>query len=167
MTAASVGFYLAAGVALLGGLATVLARRSDHALAGFAVAAAALVVPLVQLHATAVAAVLLLATAGAVVLLGALVRLGGAGPTPGRAPLAYWIPASLGLLGFVWVVFATGSRQVVDHGPALPHGAGHPWGDGEVVLARIADGFAVPAVLVGLLALCAVIAAVLGLVRKP
>jgi NADH:ubiquinone oxidoreductase subunit 6 (subunit J) len=166
MSAASFGFVVAAALALIGGLTAVLARRSDHALAGFAVAAAALLVPLVQLQASAVAALTLLASAVAVVLLGTIVRIGGPGPGQGRAPIAYWIPAGLGLLGFAWVVLATGSRQVVDHGPPMPHGGGRPWGDGELVLAELAGGFVVPALLVGLLALCAVVAAVLGLVRK-
>jgi hypothetical protein len=76
--------------------------------------------------------------------------------------LAFWIPAGLGLTGFVWVLLATGSRQVVEVGPPLQPGAA--FGDGSVMLLELAAGHLVPALVVGLLALCNVIAAVLTLV---
>lgn len=163
MSAASFSFYASAVIAVLAACVATLARRRERALAGFAVASAALLVPLIQLGATAVAAVMLLAAAASVVLLGALVRLRGeAGPTKKRLPIAYWLPAGLGLLGFVWVVLATGSRQVVDFGATLKPTA--RFGDGSALLIELGNTFVVPALLVGLLALCAVIAAVLALV---
>ncbi len=154
---AAFGFYASAAVAVLAGLAAVLVRRSDRALAGFAVAMAALLVPLVQLQATAVAAALLLAAGVGVVLLAAL-----AGPRlpQGRAPLSYTILAGLGVAGFAWVLLATGSRQVVDRGE--PRLAGE-FGDPNALLLELGTAFVIPATLVGLLALCAVIAAVLTL----
>jgi hypothetical protein len=162
MSAASISFFASALIALLAGLFAVLARRAERALAGFAIAFAALLVPLIQLGATTVAAVMLLARGVVVVLLGALVQL--RGDQAGRAakkPIAYWVPAGLGLLGFVWVVLATGSRQVVELGATLKPGA--RFGDGGALLIELGNNFVVPAVLVALLALCAVIAAVLGL----
>lgn len=165
MSAASISFFASALIALLAGLFAVLARRAERALAGFAVALAALLVPLIQLGATTVAAVMLLAMGAVVVLLGALVQLRGTERAEGRVakkPIAYWVPAGLGLLGFVWVVLATGSRQVVELGATLKPGA--RFGDGGALLIELGNNFVVPAVLVALLALCAVIAAVLGLV---
>jgi hypothetical protein len=165
MSAASLSFYASAVIALLAALAGVLARRTERSLAGFAVAFAALLVPLIQLGATAVAAVMLLAAAAIVVLLGALTQLRGAAAKPiTRLPIAYWLPAGLGLLGFVWVVLATGSRQVVAFGANVKPGA--RFGDGSALLIELGNTFVVPALLVALLALCAVIAAVLGLVRE-
>ncbi|MFO7568038.1 MAG: hypothetical protein R6X02_35680 [Enhygromyxa sp.] len=161
MTAASISFYASALVALLGALAAVLARRSERALAGGAIALAALLVPLIQLGATAVAAVLLLSTATLMILLGLLIRVdaGAAEPEP-RLPIAYWLPAGLGVLGFAWVLLATGSRQVVDLGAPLKPGS--RFGDGSALLIELGNTFVVPALLVALLALCAVIAAVLA-----
>jgi NADH:ubiquinone oxidoreductase subunit 6 (subunit J) len=158
---ASIGFYASAVLALLAALTVVLARRREHALAGFAIAFAALLVPLIQLGAATVAAVVLLAATMIVVLLGALSRVRmGVGAQPGRPPLIYWLPAGLGLLGFAWVLLATGSRQVVEHGATLKPAA--RFGDGSALLLQLGNDFVVPALLVGLLALCAVIAAVLG-----
>lgn len=169
MSAASFCFFVSAVLAVLAALGAVLARRSEQALAGFAVAFAAVLVPLVQLGATAVALLMLLATAAIVVLLGALVRLrGGPQGDKGEAKrplaIAYWLPAGLGLLGFVWVVLATGSRQVVDLGATLKPDS--RFGDGSALLIELGNTFVVPALLVALLALCAVIAAVLGITSK-
>ncbi len=163
MTAATLSFYASAAIALLAALAAVLVRRSDRALGGFAIAMAALLVPLIQLEATAVAGVTLLATTAIVVLLGVVAR-SEVQATAERMPSAYWVPAGLGLLGFVWVVLATGSRQVVNLGE--PSRRGSEFGDGGALLIELGGEFVVPALLVALLALCAVIAAVLGLVGK-
>lgn len=170
MSAVSISFYASAAIAVLAALAAVLVRRSDRALAGFAVAFAAMVVPLIQLQAATVASVVLLAAAVTVVLLGVVVRIGPPATSSGRRlPAAFWLPAGLGLLGFIWVVLATGSRQVVDLGPHLNSGpnAGGEFGEGSALLLEFGTDFMVPALLVGLLALCAVIAAVLSLVARP
>jgi hypothetical protein len=159
----AVAFHASAAIALIAGLAAVLVRRGDRALGGFAVAFAALLVPLIQLQAAAVAGVMLLAAASTVVLLGVVTRTNASGSGQ-RLPLAYWLPAGIGLLGFVWVVLATGSRQVVDHGDPLPRAS--KFGDQSALLLELGTEFVVPALLVALLALCAVIAAVLGLVGK-
>jgi hypothetical protein len=60
------------------------------------------------------------------------------------------------------VLLATGSRQVVESGPPLT--PGHAFGDSSALLLELADAHMVAGVLVGLLALCCVIAAVLTLV---
>lgn len=164
MTAASFGFYASAVIALLAGLTAVVVRRSDRAIAGFAIAFAALLVPLIQLEAAAVAAVMLLAATGTIVLLGIVGRTSSTGAN-GRVAIAYWVPAGLGLAGFAWVLLATGSRQVVDRGEPLAPGS--KFGDGSALLLELGTNFVVPALLVALLALCAVIAAVLNLVGKP
>jgi NADH:ubiquinone oxidoreductase subunit 6 (subunit J) len=162
---ASFGFYVSAVIALLAALVVVRARRRERALAGFAVAFAALLVPLIQLGAATVAAVVLLATTMIVVLLAMLPRMApGAAMEPGRPPKIYWLPAALGLLGFAWVVLATGSRQVAEHGATLK--PTERFGDGGLLFIQLGNDFVVPALLVALLALCAVIAAVLGLVRS-
>lgn len=163
MTAASISFYASALLALLGALALVLARRSERALAGGATVFAALLVPLIQLGATTVAAVMLLFVTILVLTLGALAR-GEAGVPARRLPSAYWLPACLGLLGFAWVLLATGSRQVVDLGPPLEPGS--RFGDGGALLIELGNEFVVPALLVALLALAGVIAAVL-VPRRP
>lgn len=161
-----ISFYISAGVAVLAALIAMLTSRSDRALAGFAVSFAALVVPLIQLRAATVAGVVLLAAAVIVILLGAVTRVGPRATGPGRRlPIAFWLPAGLALLGFVWVVLATGSRQVVDFGPALPNRA--EFGDGTALLLELGANHGVPALLVALLALACVIAAVLGLVAGP
>lgn len=165
MSAATISFYASAVIAVVAAGVAVLARRRERSLAGFAVALASLLVPLIQLGASTVAAVLLLGAAATVVLLGALVRLGGREAVPTRRlPVAYWLPAGLGLLGFVWVVLATGSRQVVDSGATLKPTS--RFADGSALLIELGNTFVVPALLVALLALCAVIAAVLIGVRE-
>lgn len=165
MTGASISFYASAGLAVIAALVAVLARRSERSLAGFAVAFASLLVPLIQLGASTIAAVMLLITAAAVVLLGALVRVRGrADPAPGRLPLAYWLPAGLGLLGFVWVLLATGSRQVVELGDPIKPGV--RFGDGSALLIELGNTFVVPALALALLALCAVIAGVIAAVGE-
>jgi NADH:ubiquinone oxidoreductase subunit 6 (subunit J) len=163
MSAATISFYVSAAIALLAALVTVLARGRERALAGFAIAFAAMLVPLVQLGATTVAGVMLLATAVIVTLLGGLTSVRGEAPrarsVARRLPIAYWGPAALGLLGFGWVLLATGSRQVVEFGASLkPQGR---FGDGDALLIELGNEFVVPALLIALLALCAVIAAVL------
>jgi NADH:ubiquinone oxidoreductase subunit 6 (subunit J) len=163
MSAASISFFASAVIALLAALAAVIARRRERALAGAAICFAALLVPLVQLGASAVAAVILLTAALLVLVLGMLARLDAheVGRDP-RGAIAYWLPAGLGLLGFVWVLLATGSRQVVDLGKPLPPGS--RFADGSALLIGLGNEFVVPTLLVGLLALASVIAAVLGLV---
>ena len=110
MTAASISFYASAVIGLLAALLAVLARRPERSLAGCAIAMAALLVPLIQLGAATVAAVMLLAVTVIVIVLGVLMRLDDAGARVAdrRRPIGYWLPAGLGLLGFVWVVLATG-----------------------------------------------------------
>jgi NADH:ubiquinone oxidoreductase subunit 6 (subunit J) len=155
-------FFASAAVAVVAALVAVASRDSMRSLAAFAVALAALIGPLVQLRAPLVAGVLLVATAVSVLLLGALAGM--RGPSSGggaRSPL-YAVLAGAGLLGFVWVLLATGSRQVVESGPPLT--PGHAFGDSSALLLELADAHMVAGVLVGLLALCCVIAAVLTLV---
>jgi NADH:ubiquinone oxidoreductase subunit 6 (subunit J) len=155
-------FFASAAVAVIAALVAVASRDSMRSLAAFAVALAALIGPLVQLRAPLVAGVLLVATAVSVLLLAALARMRGPGSGVGaRSPL-YAVLAGAGLLGFVWVLLATGSRQVVESGPPLT--PGHAFGDSSALLLELADAHMVAGVLVGLLALCCVIAAVLTLV---
>jgi hypothetical protein len=164
-------FFASAAVAMIAALVAVVSRDSMRSLAGFAVAVAAVIVPLVQLRAPLVAGVLLVATAVSVLLLGALARLrvpdapGGPSraPVAGRSPV-YAVLAGAGLLGFVWVLLATGSRQVVESGPPLT--PGNAFGDGSALLLELAGTQLVAGLVVGLLALCCVIAAVLTLVGE-
>jgi NADH:ubiquinone oxidoreductase subunit 6 (subunit J) len=158
-------FFVSAAVATMAALVAVSARDSMRALAGFAVALAAVIVPLVQLRAPLVAGVLLIAMAVTVLLLGALARLRGPTSEVGRRSRVYAVLAGAGLLGFWWVLFATGSRQVVESGPALT--PGNAFGDSSALLLELADAHLVSGLLVGLLALCCVIAAVLTLVADP
>jgi NADH:ubiquinone oxidoreductase subunit 6 (subunit J) len=158
---ASFGFYVSAVIALIAALVVVRARRHERALGGLAVTFAALLVPLIQLGAATVAAAVLLSTTMIVVLLAMLPRMRAGGEVqPERAPRIYWLPAALGLLGFAWVVLATGSRQVAEHGETLK--PTQRFGDGGLLFIQLGNDFVVPALLVALLALCAVIAAVLG-----
>lgn len=178
MSASTFSFFASAVIASSAALVAMVARRPRVSLAGFAIALAALIVPLVQLRAPTVAAVLLLAC---VVVVGLLAGLTGLRDTTAEADtselttaaggersrlrqlsLAFWVPAVLGLAGFVWVLLATGSRQVVEVGPPIEQGAA--FGEGSVVLLELAAAHLVPALVVGLLALCSVIAAVLTLV---
>jgi hypothetical protein len=157
-----ISFFASAVIATIAALVAVSARDSMRSLAGFAVAVAAVIVPLVQLRAPLVAGVLLLATTVSVLLLGALARM--RTPTsdmPGRSR-TYAVLAGTGLLGFAWVLLATGSRQVVESGPPLT--PGNAFGDSSALLLELADTQLVASLVVGLLALCCVIAAVLTLV---
>lgn len=165
MSLAELSFYASAAVALLAALGAVVARSPRRSLAGFAVALAALIVPLIQLRAAAVAGVVLLSSVVIVALLGGLAGLAGprAASRGSRPPLGFWILGGLGLAGFCWVLLATGSRQVVELAPDLSHGAG--FGEGPMIVDAL-GGHMVAALIVGLLALCAVIAAVLTLVGE-
>ena len=171
MSASLFSFFASAVIASIAALFAMVVRQPRASLAGFAIALAAVIVPLVQLRAPTVAALVLLACALIVGLLTGLTGLRGqAAAAPVNAPkgrfgslsLAFWVPAGLGLAGFVWVLLATGSRQVVEVGPPVERGAA--FGDGSVMLLELAAGHVIPALVVGLLALCSVIAAVLTLV---
>ena len=121
-----------------------------------------------QLQAELVAGVVLLAGALVVALLAGVVRLAGLEAVPARAavprrPVLFWLLAGLGLAGFCWVLLATGSRQVVELAPALDPRVG--FGEGATVIDALGEQL-VEGALVGLLALCAVIAAVLTLVGE-
>lgn len=172
MSASTFSFFASAVIVSGAALVAMVARRPRVSLAGFAIALAALIVPLVQLRAPAVAAVVLLACVLVVGLLAGVTTLRDAtasaepGPRLRKLSLAFWGPAVLGLAGFVWVLLATGSRQVVEVGPPIERGAG--FGDGSLVLLELAAGHLVPALVVALLALCSVIAAVLTLaIERP
>lgn len=166
-------FHASAGVAVLAAIVAVCARHPQRSLAGFAVALAALIVPLIQLHAAFVAVFVLLAMAVTVILLGGLATLAqrpadatrspDPAPPPRGSLWVYWILIGLGLLGFSWVVLATGSRQVLQLPPPLVSEAAL----GEsVALVELVSGHVISALIVGLLALCSVIAAVLTLVGE-
>jgi hypothetical protein len=163
MSALTISFFASAVITSIAALVAVGAPQPRHSLAGFAVALTALVIPLIQLRAPAVAALLLLDGAVALALLGALVGLVPAATVPRRTSSpAFWILAGAGLLGFVWVLLATGSRQVVESGPPLVRGA--TFGTG--LFLELAANHVVSILIVGLLALCSVIAAVLTLVGE-
>jgi NADH:ubiquinone oxidoreductase subunit 6 (subunit J) len=145
MDGTSLSFYVASALALAGALLAVAARRPERALAGLALVGAALVVPLVLVSAELVALVELLAalTSSALLLgLHALPRADAASHVRARAPLAVWLLGGVALLVVVWVLLATGSRQVVE-------AAAKPLLFGRYALASLA---------VGLIALVAVIA---------
>ena len=167
--ATAISFYMSAGVALVAALVAVGSRVPSRSVAGFALALAALIVPLLQLRAPFVAALSLLSTGLIVALLGGLIRLGPQAPSPGPIGRArgakFWVPACLGLLGFVWSLLAAGSRQVIEEPPALERGK-LGYGAGQQVLEVLAGEHLVAASVVGLLALCSVIAAVLTLVSE-
>jgi len=174
--ATAISFYMSAGVALVAALVAVGSRVPSRSVAGFALALAALIVPLLQLRAPFVAALSLLSTGLIVALLGGLIRLGPPSPSSssssssssplGRARGAkFWVPACLGLLGFVWSLLAAGSRQVIEDPPVLERG-NLGYGAGQQVLEVLAGEHLVAASVVGLLALCSVIAAVLTLVSE-
>jgi hypothetical protein len=172
MNASSFSFFASAAIASSAALMAMVVRQPRASLAGFAIALAALIVPLIQLRAPTVAAVVLLASALIVALLAGLTGLHRqAGEAVisskglGRLSWTFWAPAGLGLAGFVWVLLATGSRQVVEFGPPIEGGAA--FGDGDVILLQIAADHLVPTLVVALLALCSVIAAVLTLVVEP
>lgn len=163
MSAATISFFASAGVAGLAALAAVASPRPRHALAGFAVVLVALIVPLIQLRAPMLAGVSLFSGAVVIGLLGGLARRDAPRPPTRRTPV-FWGLAGLGLLGFVWVLLATGSRQVVEPPPALTEGAA--LGQGASVMQVLAGEHLVASVIVGLLALACVIAAVLSLVGE-
>lgn len=162
MSAPTIIFFASAAVAMIAALVAVSSRDAMRSLAGFAVAVAAVIVPLVQLRAPLVAGVLLLATAVSVLLLGALARLRAPTTDAGARSPVYAVLAGAGLLGFVWVLLATGSRQVVESGPPLT--PGNAFGDSSALLLELAETQLIAGLVVGLLALCCVIAAVLTLV---
>lgn len=165
MGAPTIIFFASAVVAMIAAIVAIASRDAMRSLAGFAVAVAAVIVPLVELRAPLVAGVLLLVTAISVLLLGALARLRTSTIERARArsPL-HAVLAGAGLLGFVWVLLATGSRQVVESGPPLT--PGNAFGDSAVLLLELAETGLVASLMVGLLALCCVIAAVLSLVAE-
>ena len=163
MSAATISFFASAGVAGLAALAAVASPRPRHALAGFAVVLVALVGPLIQLRAPMIAGVSLFSGAVVIGLLGALAGQNAPRPPTRRTPV-FWGLAGLGLLGFVWVLLATGSRQVVEPPPALTEAAA--FGQGASVMQVLAGEHLVASVIVGLLALACVIAAVLSLVGE-
>jgi hypothetical protein len=158
-------FFVSAAVATLAALIAISTRDTMRSLASFAVALAAVIVPLIQLRAPLVAGAVLVAMAVTVLLLGALARLRGPSSDGNERSPVYGVLAGAGLLGFVWVLFATGSRQVVESGPTLT--PGNAFGDSSALLLELADTHLVASLLVGLLALCCVIAAVLTLVVDP
>jgi NADH:ubiquinone oxidoreductase subunit 6 (subunit J) len=163
MTGASFSFVVSAVVALAAATAAMVFRDPPRSVAGFAVAFAATSVPCIQLGATAVAGALLACAAVIVVLLlGVRASAGPSEARPPRLPLGFWLPALVGVAGFVWVLLATGSRQFVDEMPSAGPGTG-----AETTMLLVSREFVVPAMLVALLALCAVIAAVLSLVALP
>ncbi len=164
MSASAIIFFASAVVATIAALVAVSSRDAMRSLAGFAVAMAAVIVPLVQLRAALVGGVLLMATAVCVLLLGALARMRTPTAKPGGRSPVYAVLAGAGLLGFVWVLLATGSRQVVESGPPLT--PGNAFGDSSALLLELAETQLVAGLVVGLLALCCVIAAVLTLVSE-
>jgi NADH:ubiquinone oxidoreductase subunit 6 (subunit J) len=164
MSAPTIIFFASAAVATIAALVAVSSRDAMRSLAGFAVAVAAVIVPLVQLRAPLVGGVMLVAMAVSVLLLGALARMRTrTADAGGRSPV-YAVLAGAGLLGFVWVLLATGSRQVVESGPPLT--PGNAFGDSSALMLELAETQLVAGLVVGLLALCCVIAAVLTLVAE-
>jgi hypothetical protein len=165
MSAPTIIFFASAVLSMLAALVAVSSRDSMRSLAGFAVAVAAVIVPLVQLRAPLVAGVLLVVTAVSVLLLGALARLHASTHHVAARSRVYALLAGAGLLGFAWVLLATGSRQVVESGPPLT--PGNAFGDSSALLLELAETQLVAGLIVGLLALCCVIAAVLSVVASP
>jgi hypothetical protein len=160
MSAPSTIFFASAAVATIAALIAVSAKDAMRSLAGFAVALAAMIVPLVQLRAPLVAGTLFVSMVVSVLLLGGLARL--RGPARQGRSRVYAGLAGAGVLGFAWVLLATGSRQVVESGAPLT--PGNAFGQGSALMLEFAESQLVAGVLVGLLALCCVIAAVLTLV---
>jgi NADH:ubiquinone oxidoreductase subunit 6 (subunit J) len=164
MDASTISFWVAALVAVGSAIVGMLTRRPERALACFALVGAALVVPLLQLGAGMVAAIELLA-----VLLGLALLLGLVGSRPASKPpgprsprpIAAWLLAGAALLVFVWVLLATGSRQVVETGARLPRG----FGESEQLHELLYGRWLVPLELVGLIGLVVLVAAVLAVER--
>lgn len=157
----SVVFHVCAAVAVVGAGAAVFARRPAVSLAGFAIALAGLIVPLLELQAPIVAGLIFVAAIAVVGLLAGVARVTGETPVARRRPWAFWIPAGVGLAGFVWVFLATGSRQFVEPGEGLDPRVARE--GGAQVLALLGGPWVVPTTLVALLALAAVSASVLTL----
>lgn len=166
---ASLTFFVAAGVALVAAVVGVSARRPQTSVAGFGLCLAALVVPVLLLQAPVVAALMLLAAALVIGLsagIGARTQalLDEGGRSRGL-PWGFWIPAGLGLAGFVWVLVATASRQFNDSSAGLD--PAFVASGGRRVLSILGAEWLVPTSLVGLLALTAVLASVLTLAHQP
>ncbi len=165
MSAASISFFVAATLAVIAALAGVLARRPARSLGCFAVVPVALALPLLQLGAETVAAILVLGGMLSLALLAGWVAMSRSQPSaPARPrPIAAWVLAGAGLLAFVWVLLATGSRQVIEPGKSLAST------EGATRAERLQDllfgRWMVPVELLGLIALVVLIAAVL--VRLP
>lgn len=161
MDATSLSFYVAATLALVGALLAVAARRPERVLAGLALVGAALVVPLVLVSAELVALVeLITALAGSALLFGlhALPRPATTTRPRGR-PLAAWLLAGATLLVVVWVLLATGSRQVVESS-AKPRARLDVAAVQDLLFGR----YALASLAIGLIALVVIIAA--SLVRE-
>lgn len=163
MDASTISFYLASAIALTSAIVGMLTRRPERALACFALVAAALVVPLVQLGAGMVAAIeLLTGLVGLALLLGLVVQARGRGEAEsGRStpkPIAAWVLGGAALLGFVWVLLATGSRQVAEAGAKLEPG----FGESATLYEQLFGRYLVPLELVGLIALVVLVASVLA-----
>lgn len=180
MSAASVAFFASALLCLGGAGYAVTAHRLDRALAAFAVSILAAAVPLVQLGAGSVAALVVLAGAGVLGLLAGVDHLARATArtqssevdtehTPSRArpwtrarPWSYWVLAGSGVAALIWVLLATGSRQVVE-APEPPRGFAES--SQAAWLSLGSEGaWLWPSTVVALLALCAVLAGVLSMV---
>jgi NADH:ubiquinone oxidoreductase subunit 6 (subunit J) len=166
MDASTISFYsffMAALVAVGAAIVGMLTRRPERALACFALVGAALVVPLLQLGAGMVAAIELLAVLlGLALLLGLVAdRRASQHQVSRPRPIAAWLLAGGALLGFVWVLLATGSRQVAETGARLPRG----FGESEPLHELLFGRWLVPLELVGLIALVVLVAAVLAVER--
>ena len=166
----AIGFHISAVVAMAAALFAVSTRTPQRALAGFCVALAAVVVPLVQLDAPLVAGLTLLCAGIIAALLAGVLGLRASpqGPAPSAPPwrnVEFWVPAGAGLAGFIWVLLASGSRQVIEPLPAIERRQ-LGYGEGERALELLAGEQLVASSIVGLLALCCVIAAVVTLVGE-
>ncbi len=165
MDLSSISFYVAATIAVAAAIVGMLTRRPERALACFGLVGAALVIPLVSLGAGLVAAIQLFAAlVGLALVLGLVVARRRPEPKPSLArakPIVAWVVGGAALLGFAWVLLATGSRQVVETGAKLRQGFGDPARLDELLFGR----FVVPLELVGTIALVGLVAAVLAVDR--
>ena len=167
MDLSSISFYVAATIAVAAAIVGMLTRRPERALACFGLVGAALVIPLVSLGAGLVAAIQLFAAlVGLALVLGLVVARRRPEPKPSLAaprakPIVAWFVGGVALLGFAWVLLATGSRQVVETGAKLRQGFGDPARLDELLFGR----FVVPLELVGTIALVGLVAAVLAVDR--
>jgi NADH:ubiquinone oxidoreductase subunit 6 (subunit J) len=168
MDASTISFYLASTIALASAIVGMLTRRPERALACFALVGAALVVPLVQLGAGLVAAIeLFTVMVGLALVLGLVAQGRGRGEAkkparPSPKPIAAWVLAGGALLGFAWVLLATGSRQVAEAGAKLEPG----FGESAALHEQLFGRYLVPLELVGLIALVVLVAAVLAVDRS-